>query len=189
MVAADGHPRAPGGGAGETHRGGGDVGAVLRELHHVGGRDGPGSVPRPRPPRWTAGRSCCRGRVPPHRLDDRWVGVTETDRPQPGAVLDVAVAVDVPHVGTAAVADDRGQVRGTGRRPWRRCARRRGSGRAAWTEVRWIDRTIALTDRAASVYSVEIVTKRADDLGRPHDSPHNYLSDLATCQLFATNVS
>ncbi len=113
MVGAEGHPRAPGGGAGEAHRGGGGVGPVLGELHHLGGRHGGQEAFRGldlhdgRPDEVAAAVE-----FPPHRLEHAWVGVAEADRPQAGPVLDVAVAVDVPHVGTAAVADDRGQVLG-----------------------------------------------------------------------------
>ncbi len=45
-----------------------------------------------------------------HGLEDARVGVPEGHGAQPGAVLDVLVAVDVPHVGAAAVRDHRGEV-------------------------------------------------------------------------------
>ena len=73
----------------------GPVPAAARARRRVGGRLGAGRG-RGRPARGGA-----------HRLQHPGVGVPEADRPQPGAVLDVLVAVDVPHVGTVTVRDDR----------------------------------------------------------------------------------
>ena len=53
------------------------------------------------------------------------IGVAERDRAQAHAVLDELVAVGVPDVAAGAARDERRRAdRDTGRRPWRRCARR-----------------------------------------------------------------
>ena len=100
MVGADGDQVAAGVGAGELDRGGGRVGAVLAELHHLGAAIeaeellGAVDLDGRRPGEVAAADQLPRATASTHRA----IGVAEPDRAVAHAVFDVLVAVDVPHV-------------------------------------------------------------------------------------------
>ena len=112
LVLADRDQVAAGRRARELDRRGRDVGAVARELDHLPA-DGLEELLR--------GGELDRGRPDEvaalvedgaHGLGHARVRVPQRDRPEPRAVLDVLVAVDVPDVAAAAPRDDRRQALG-----------------------------------------------------------------------------
>ena len=98
---------APGGGAGEPNRGGGDIRSVLGELDHLGARDQIDQLLG----ELALDRSGT-GEVGPvaHRLDDRvdhpWISVAKDHRPQTHAPVDELAPVGIPHA-AAGAADDK----------------------------------------------------------------------------------
>ena len=113
LVAADRHHITPGRSSGKSDRRRGDIGAVLRELDHIAVADETKEAlgrfdlegARPNEVRPVLHR---RGGRP---YDPRF-GMSESDGPQPRAIFDVLVPIDIPHVAAAPALDDRSQVLG-----------------------------------------------------------------------------
>ena len=110
VVGAAGDHVAPGIGAGEAHRARGRVGAVLAELDHLGAVDQRQEALRARHlERRGAGEVAAAHQLALRRIDHRGIGVAEPDRAVAHAVLDVLVAVGVPHPAAEPARDEAGR--------------------------------------------------------------------------------
>ena len=107
MVGAAGDQIAAGVGACQPHRPGGRVGAVLAELDHLGAVDQGQELLRARHLYGRGAREVgASGEFLLHGLQNRRVGMTETDRAVAHAVFDVLAAVGVPDPASQAARDE-----------------------------------------------------------------------------------
>ena len=110
MVGAAGDQIAAGVGACQPHRPGGRVGAVLAKLDHLGAVDQGQELLRARHLYGRGAREVgASGEFLLHGLQNRRVGMAETDRAVAHAVFDVLAAVGVPDAASQAARDE----------PWR----------------------------------------------------------------------